>query len=165
GSQGASGRGYEAGPGAARRAERHPRVTATQGLYRNAGSLLVSRVVMAALGWAGSLLIVRDLSTEDFGRFPFVFSVLGMLSIVTDMGTGRVAVAGFLADPERSGAFAGSYVVLRSLMGVAGYLAALVFVIAGGYEPQIVRATAVAGLVVVFATPSSAYSLAFQAHL
>ena len=135
------------------------------GLAFNAGSLVGGRLIVAVLGWLGTVLIARSLGEEGFGEFTLVFSILGMLAIVTDMGIGRVAINGLL-DPERdTGAFAGSYVLLRCALGLLGYVIALAVVVVGGYPPVVVRATAVACLVVLLATPSHAYDLVFQANL
>jgi O-antigen/teichoic acid export membrane protein len=135
-------------------------------LLANSLALLISRMTVAVLGWAGTVLVVRTLSEDDFGRFNLIFSVLGVLSIVTDLGIGRFALSGMLhPDPRRDrAAFAGGYVLLRCLLGVIGYLTALAFVYFAGYPEDVIRATAVAGGVVVLATPSNAYATIFQAH-
>ena len=103
------------------------------GLVGNASALLIGRLVVAAFGWAGTILIVRSLGAEAFGQFAFVFSLLGMMSIVSDLGLGRVAISGVL-DPDRDRAeFAGTYVVLRTLLGVVAYALAVGFVVVCRY--------------------------------
>jgi O-antigen/teichoic acid export membrane protein len=135
------------------------------GLVGNASALLVGRLVVAALGWTGTVLIVRSLDAEAFGQFAFVFSLLGMMSIVSDLGMGRVAIRGVL-DPERDQAeFAGTYIVLRSVLGLVAYLLAVGFVVIAQYPQVVVHATIVGGLVVLLATPSHAYHIAFQSLL
>ncbi len=62
------------------------------GLLSNAGWLIASRLGIAALGWAGTLLIARHLSLAEFGRFTIIFAILGLMSVVTDMGIGRIAL-------------------------------------------------------------------------
>ena len=128
-------------------------------------SVLVSgRLVMAALGWAGSVLIVRSLSPEDWGRFSFVFAFLYLISVVTELGVGRVAIGGMLDAGSDRGRFLGTYVVLRGFLGVFGYALAVVVVAVAGYPSEVVTATAVAGLVMVIATPSNALDVAYQAR-
>ena len=134
-------------------------------LVSNTGAMLLGRVFIAAMGWAGTLLITNHLSTSEFGQFTFVFSLLGMMSIVTEMGVGRVAINGMLDDRTDRGRFAGSYVVMRCAMGLIGYLLAMVFVLLRGYPAPIVRTTLVAGLVVLLATPNHAFHLAFQTSM
>lgn len=135
-------------------------------LLVNTGWLMASRLVQAVLGWGGTVLIARSLDTDGFGRFTLIFTVLGVMSIVTDMGIGRIAVRGMLDEEGRDTShFAGAYLVLRSLMGVVGYVLAVAIVFLFGYPPEVVAATAVAGIVVMLATPSSALDVVFQARM
>lgn len=131
----------------------------------NTGALVAARFGVAALGWAGTVLIVRSLSLEQWGRFSFVFGLLGLLSVFTDLGVGRVAIKGLLEPGTDRAAFAGTLVVLRAVLGFLGYLLALGVVLVGGYPAEVVRATAVAGLVVVLATPSHALEAVFQVNM
>ncbi|MGH1502469.1 MAG: flippase [Acidimicrobiales bacterium] len=145
-------------------------------LASNTAALVGSRLVVAVLGWLGTVLIARELDQEAFGQFTLVFSILGMLSVVTDLGVGRIAVAGIMQAPaDRAGdtaadatagpdraTFAGTYLVLRSLLGVVGYALALGAVVVLGYPREVVMATAVGGVVVLLATPAAAYEVAYQ---
>lgn len=133
---------------------------------RNSTALLASRVAMSAMGWAGSILIARLLSPEGWGQFSFVFGLLGLLSIVTDLGVGRVVLARLLdSDAEEVSRVAGAFVALRLLLGLIGYALALAFVVLLDYPAIVVQATAVAGVVVVLATPAQALSVLFQSRL
>ncbi len=135
----------------------------------NAGLLVIGRLIVALFGWTGTIIIARNLDSETFGRFTFVFGLLGMMTIVTDLGLGRIALSGVmsdaLSDSEDRRSFAGNYIILRSLLGLVGYAAALLFTIVAGYSSDIVTATAIGGLVVIVATASHAYELILQAHL
>ncbi|MDP9070899.1 MAG: flippase [Actinomycetota bacterium] len=139
-------------------------VPARSALLTNAGALVAGRLGVAALGWAGTILIVRNLSVDEFGRFSFIFGFLGLLSIVTDLGIGRVAIAGVVDHDQDRGGFAGTYVLLRVALGFLGYAVAVGFVVLAGYPDEVVRTMAVAAVIVVIATPSHAYNLVFQAH-
>ncbi|MEM9650859.1 MAG: glycosyltransferase [Actinomycetota bacterium] len=131
----------------------------------NAGSLVIGRLIVAVLGWIGTIIVARNLDTEEFGQFVFVFGLLGMMTIVTDLGLGRVALSGVMADREDRDRFAGTYVVLRSLLGLVGYVVAVLFTMVAGYSSEIVSATAVGGVVVIIATASHAYEIILQARL
>lgn len=133
---------------------------------RNSAAILLGRLLVAALGWAGSVLIARKLSPEDWGQFAFVFGLLGLLSVVTDLGVGRVVLARLMdSKPDEVSRLASSFIALRMTLGVIGYLVALAYVTAMGYPGSVIRATALAGLVVVIATPSHALSVLFQSTL
>ena len=147
-------------------ATRDPEDVVERGLIGNASVLLAGRLVSAGFGWAGTVLVARSLSVDQFGRFTLVFTVLGLMSVVTDLGVGRIAVRGMLADPDRApGTFAGSYVALRAGLGCIGYLVALLVVVALGSPRDVVAATAVAGTVILLATPSRALDVVFQARM
>jgi O-antigen/teichoic acid export membrane protein len=127
--------------------------------------VLASRVVVAGLGWAGSVIVARSLSADDWGQFSFVFALLGVMSIVTDLGVGRVVLARLIdGDPDEIARTASSFIALRTVLGVAGYLLAVGYVVILRYPGQVVAATAIAGLVVVFATPSHALSVLYQSR-
>jgi len=134
-------------------------------LARNAGAMLGARCAVAALGWLGTLFIVRRLSVAEFGRFTFVFSLIGMVAVFTELGLGRVAIKGLLDDGRDKAAFAGSLVALRSCLAALVYAAAVAFVVVAGYPAEVVRATLVAGVVMLLATPSHAVEAVFQVHL
>lgn len=149
-------------PGAPGRAGRG-RAAGRQPLAVSAGSLVAARLAVAAMGWGGTILIARKLGTDAFGQFTLVFGLLGMLSIITDLGVGRVALKGMIDAGENGPRYGGTYIVLRACLGLVGYGVVLSFVALSGYPSVVIQATAVAGLVVVLATPSHAYEVAFQA--
>lgn len=134
-------------------------------LHANVGAMAAGRIVLSALLWTAALIVVRSLSPGDFGKFTFIFSVLGMLSVVTDLQIGRIAVVRLSSDLHDPGRFGGSYILLRLALGVVGYLVAVGFVVAAGYPSDVVRATAVAAVVVVVATPGNAYDAVFESAM
>lgn len=127
----------------------------------NTAALLASRLATAVMGWFGTLLIVRALSKTAWGQFSFVFNVLSLLYIVSSAVGPRVAIRGLL-DRNDPGHFAGSYVALRSLLGVVAYAVAVAFVLIAGYPTVVLRAMALAGLVVVVSSTSRSYEIVFQ---
>lgn len=132
---------------------------------RATAAVLMSRVVVAALGWIGSVVIARTLSPDQWGQFSFVFALLGLMSVVTDLGVGRVVLARLMDDDaEEIGRTASSFLALRTVLGLIGYLFAIGYVVLLGYPSEVVLATVLGGLVVVFATPSHALSVLFQSR-
>jgi O-antigen/teichoic acid export membrane protein len=142
-----------------------PALPPERALLPNTAALVAARYAVAALGWIGTLIIVRSLSVEEFGRFSFVFSLLGLLSVFADLGLGRVAIRGLVGPGSDPARFAGTLLVLRAVLGAVSYGLAVGFVTLAGYPAEVVRATALAGLVVLLATPAHAVEAVFQAHL
>lgn len=132
---------------------------------RATASAVISRLVIAGLGWAGTVLIVRSLSPDSWGQYSFVFGLLGLLAVFTDLGVGRIVLAHLITtDRMEVEATATAFVALRALLGLIGYLLAVGYVLLAGMPGEVVRATALAGLVVVFATPSHALSVLYQSR-
>ncbi|MGA9869670.1 MAG: oligosaccharide flippase family protein [Rhodococcus sp. (in: high G+C Gram-positive bacteria)] len=132
---------------------------------RATAAVLASRVVVAALGWIGSVVVARSLSPDGWGQLSFVFALLGLMSVVTDLGVGRVVLARLMDDDgEEIKRTASSFLALRFALGLLGYALAVGYVAALGYPSEVLLATAVGGLVVVFATPSHALSVLYQSR-
>lgn len=131
-------------------------------IVTNSSWLLSSRLVVASIQWFTTLLIIRNLSVDDFGTFSLIFGILGMLSIITDLGLGRVAVKLLLEKASDRARSAGAYITLRSVFGVLGYLVAFVVVTLGGYGPVTVTATAIGALSVILDTVGDAHTTIFQ---
>lgn len=133
---------------------------------RNTMVMLGSRVAVASMGWAGSMIIARALAPDDFGKFSFVFGLLGLLSVVTDLGVGRVVLAKLVeCNPWEVSYVTTAFIALRSVLGLIGYALAVGYVLLLGYSSDVVWATVVAGLVVVIATPNNAMAVMYQSRL
>lgn len=128
----------------------------------NSAWMVGGRLLVAAIQWATTLLIIRTLSVDEFGQFSLIFGILGMLSIVTDMGLGRIAVSLLQDETRDTPRITGAYIVLRTLLGILGYGLAVLVVALGGYGPVTLTAALVGSLTVIFGTASNAYSVIFQ---
>lgn len=137
-----------AGPSPSGRRRGAPR--ASSSALGGAGLLAAGRYSIAILGWAGTALIARTLTNEDFGAFTFVFSFLGLIGFLTDLRMSRLVLSALIeADDAQAGRVAGSYTALRIVIGLVSYAIAVGIVVFGGWEPPIVAATAIGGLALV----------------
>ncbi len=124
---------------------------ASGSLLSGAGVMLTSRLIVAALGYLGTILIVRELSRTDYGSFAFVFSLLGLLGLVADFETSRVV----LTEMGRGGdlsSLAGRFFVFRVGLGLVTYALALVIVVVGPYSGKEIAGVAIGGLSLVIAS-------------
>lgn len=134
-------------------------------LLTSTGALVASRLVVAVLGWAGTILIVRALSPEQWGQFSLVFTVLGTLSFMTSLGSGRVVLAELARRSPGGGDYAGTYIVLRLALGLLAYGCAVGFVAVAGYPPVVLQATALGGVVLFIGAGGSGLDVVFQSAL
>ncbi|MGZ6972306.1 MAG: flippase [Acidimicrobiia bacterium] len=135
-------------------------------MLSGAGVLVVGRYVVAALGWGGTLIVVRELSKSDFGRFQFILSLLGIVGFIADLKLSRIVLRDLMAvEGEDAGDMVGSYVGLRLVIGFVSYAIAMAWVLIGGYPQDIVIGTAVAGLNLIILSAAFGVILLFEARL
>ncbi|MCZ7534842.1 MAG: flippase [Acidimicrobiia bacterium] len=140
---------------------------ATSGsLLAGAGILAFARYLVAALGWAGTAVIARRLSGPEFGAFTTVFGLLGLVGFVSELRMSRLVISAMTgADDEDAGRVIGCYTALRIVIGLVGWAVAMAVVTIGGFDPEVVRATALAGSVLVLMSAWYALILLFQARM
>jgi O-antigen/teichoic acid export membrane protein len=102
------------------------------------------------LGAGTSVLLLRHLGVEDFGRYGIVVALLGIVSAVTDAGLTAVGSRelAILPEAERP-ALLRNLVGLRITLTAAGVLVATGFALLAGYPGVVVAGTAIAGVGVV----------------
>jgi O-antigen/teichoic acid export membrane protein len=146
-------------------AGQEPRAPRASGsLLSGTAIMLTSRLVVAALGWVGSIIIVRELSRTAYGSFAFIFSLLGLLGLIADFETSRVV----LTEMGRGGdlaSLAGRFLVFRVSLGLVTYLLAIGIVLVGPYSRQEVAGVAIGGLSLLIASGLWALISVCQARL
>lgn len=135
-------------------------------LFSSSTALIVGRLATAVFGWAGSVIIARTLTGDDWGRYSFVFALLGLMAVVTDLGVGRVVLSRLASgNPAEASEIAGSFISLRTLLGGIGYFVALGYAYFSGLSPLVMAAAALAGTTIVLATPANALFVLYQSKL
>lgn len=99
------------------------------------------------LGAATSVLLLRHLGVEDFGRYGVVVALIGIVAAVTDAGLTAVGSRELaLLPPAERPALLRNLVGLRILLTAAGVVVATGFTLLAGYSGVVVAGTAIAGL-------------------
>jgi O-antigen/teichoic acid export membrane protein len=150
---------------------------ATPGTPRRSGSLLsgasvlvAGRYAVAALAWVGTIIIVRQLTVEEFGEYSVIFSLLGIVGFIADLRISRVVLADVLAaEHDDAVRVVGSYTGLRLVIGVVSYAVAILVVLIGAatgdYSREIVIGTAIGGLNLVILSVAYGLILLYEARL
>jgi O-antigen/teichoic acid export membrane protein len=144
-----------------------PDVTAVggEGVRSGVAYLYVARIFVAAAGWAGTVVIVRTLSPSDWGRYSFVFGLLGIIGFVVDLQIGRIVLREVIEARADAGRVVGSYISLRLLIGLVSFVVAVAVVLAGRYDTTIVWATVVGAIGFFFIAPANGFVVWFQARV
>ncbi len=108
------------------------------------------------LGAGTSVLLLRHLGVDDFGRYGIVVALIGIVSAVTDAGLTAVGSRelAILPAAERP-ALLRNLVGLRILLTAVGVLVAIAFAAVAGYPGVVVAGTALAGLGVLLLNTQS----------
>lgn len=118
------------------------------------------------LGAGTSVLLLRHLGVEDFGRYGIVVALIGIVSAVTDAGLTAVGSRelAVLAPADRP-------LLLRNLVGLrvaltsVGVLVAVGFAAVAGYPGVVVAGTALAGLGVLLLNTQSTLMMPLSIEL
>jgi O-antigen/teichoic acid export membrane protein len=144
--------------------DRTPRESGS--ILGGAGVLVVGRYVVAALGWVGTVVIVRQLSEAEWGRYSFIVSLLGIIGFIADLKLSRIVLRDVIgADADDASRVVGSYVGLRLVIGVVSYAVAVAWVLIGSYPQEVVLGTAVIGLNLIILSGAFGIILLFEARL
>lgn len=133
-------------------------------MLRGGAILLAGRLGVAMLGWAGTLVVARQLSPSDWGAYSLVFSLLGLIGILTDLRVSRSVLGDLLGAEDDAGRVVGSYLTLRAALGLVGYALAMAVVAVGDYPSVVVAATGAAGLVLVLGPTDAALDVFLSAR-
>ena len=99
------------------------------------------------LGAGASVLLLRHLGVEDFGRYGIVIALVGIVSAITDAGLTAVGSRELaILPPSQRPALMRNLVGLRIALTAAGVVVAVGFAAVVGYPGVVVAGTAVAGV-------------------
>jgi O-antigen/teichoic acid export membrane protein len=139
-------------------------------LLSGASVLVAGRYAVAALAWVGTVIIVRQLTVEEFGEYSVIFSLLGIVGFIADLRSSRIVLADVLAAAHDDAVkVVGSYTGLRLMIGIVSYTIAVIVVLIGAatgdYSRAIVLGTVLGGLNLVILSVAYGMILLFEARL
>ena len=118
------------------------------------------------LGAGTSVLLLRHLGVEDFGRYGVVVALIGIVSAVTDAGLTAVGSRELaILPPSQRPALMRNLVGLRIALTLAGIALAVGFAAVAGYPGVVVAGTAVAGVGVLLLNTQSTLMMPLSIEL
>lgn len=135
---------------------------ASGSIFSGAVLLGIGRYANGAVGFVGTVVIVRQLTQADYGKFAFVLSVMAIVGFVADLKLSREVLVSLFGDEEDVIA---SYVGLRLAVGLVSYGLLVVVVVAGPYPEVVVTASLVGGITLILLSVANAVRLLFEARL
>jgi O-antigen/teichoic acid export membrane protein len=126
----------------------------------------ITYVVGIVVGVGVTPFVVRHLGVEDFGRLVTVTSLLFIITGLTEGGLANVAVREYSTSDAPTGRrLVANLAGLRVVLTGVGWVAAVVFAAAAGYESVQVYGTMIAALSISLLGVQNAYAVPLSAGL
>jgi O-antigen/teichoic acid export membrane protein len=132
------------------------------------GALRVSGYLLGILATAAaSVVLLRYLGVDDFGRWVTVTALIGIVTAVSDAGLTVVGQREYIAlrETTRQRSLLADLVGLRTVLTPIGVAIAVVFAWVVGYTPAMVAGTLLVGIGLFFASLASALTIPLTAKL
>jgi O-antigen/teichoic acid export membrane protein len=144
-------------------ANREPR--ASSSMLGGSSLLAVTRYVGAGIGFVTNVIIIHSLSESDFGRYSYIFSLLAIVGLVSELRLSRAVLSSVMDAREQAGKIIGSYALLRLLISVVTYVVFLAIVVVSGNSNIVIAASALIGTSLIIAAWLRALALLCEARL
>lgn len=119
-----------------------------------------------AVSVASAAVLTRYLGVSDYGRYSAVFSVVMIISGLSEAGMTNAAVREYaIREGDERHRMMRSLLGLRLVIATLGMLVAVGFTLAAGYRGQLIIGAAFAGLAVVVSIFSGTLAVSLQARL
>jgi len=89
--------------------------------------MLAARLFTMGVSFFAMVIIARALGPSNFGELDYVLAIISILSIIANFGTTELLYRGLIKHPERRGAFLGTALGLRLIMGVLAEILLILF--------------------------------------
>ncbi len=121
-------------------------------------------VLGSSLGLVSTMLLIRHLGVEGYGRYLTIISLLGLLLGVGEAGLGRIAVRQWLLEdaPERT---LGNVLGMRLVLTAASVLAGAAFAVWTGYGPALLGGVLLGGISLLVTAAADTYGAVLEARL
>ena len=131
---------------------------------------MAGRYVVAALAGISTIIVVRELTDDQWGEFSVILALLGIVGFIADLRLSRIVLADVLnADEAEARRIVGSYTGLRLVIGVVSYAVAMACVgigaATGDFSREVVIGTALGGLNLIILSVAFGLILLFEARL
>jgi O-antigen/teichoic acid export membrane protein len=131
--------------------------------YQIAGNtlyLIVAQAVARGLGLATAMILTRHLGPAGYGDLTLAYAYWSLFATLVEAGLELTLIREASQHPDRAGRLLGTGILLRGLLGIAGYLLAMAILPGLGYDSAAMHLCRVA-LLMLFLSPTAISRLFF----
>ena len=133
---------------------------------RGAALRFVGYGISVVLSVVSAAVLLRYLGVDEYGRYATIFSLMTIVSGVTEAGSANIGVRELATRPrEQHTAILASLQGMRLTLTTVGCVLALLFALAAGYRDSMVLGTALAGAGLVLTVIGLTLFIPLQAEL
>ena len=139
-------------------------MTLKERIIHNSVAQLGGQFVLYGLGMAASILTMRYLGPEVFGKYSFIMVYVGVVSLFNDFGGQTLLARELSQNPGQEGKILGNYLLLKFPFSLLITTASIGLLFMLGYAPEIRFYAIIALLTIPLGTPCI-LSVIFQTKL
>ncbi len=132
-------------------------------IAKNTSFLLIAQVISLGTGFFYLMYTARYLGPESFGILSLTLSITGILSVVTDMGLGTLAIREIARERTKANIYVGNILLIKLILSIFALFLITFIVIFMGYPKQTIIILYLIELSVIFSAFSGPFTSIFQA--
>ena len=133
-------------------------------IAENTSFLFIGNVGSKIVSLLSVILIARYLGDAGYGIYSFVFAFTSFFSIISELGISQVVVREISRSPEIAGKIVGNAILIKTVLSVLAFIAAIFSINIMGYPPETIKAVQIAALVLLVDIFNT-YSAIYEANL
>ncbi|MDD3245965.1 MAG: flippase [Methanosarcina sp.] len=133
-------------------------------IAENTGFLVIGNVASKVISLFAVILIARYLGDVGYGKYSFVFAFISFYSIVSELGILQILVREISRDPEIAGKMIGNAILIKTVLSVLAFIAAIFSINKMGYPEETIIAVQIAALVLLVDTFNT-YGVIYEVNL
>ncbi|OEU41980.1 hypothetical protein BGV40_12070 [Methanosarcina sp. Ant1] len=133
-------------------------------IAENTGFLVIGNIISKVVSLFTVILIARYLGDVGYGKYSFVFAFISFYSIVSELGILQILVREISRDPETAGKMIGNAILVKTVLSVLAFIAAIFSISKMGYPEETIKAVQIAALVLLVDTFNT-YGVIYEVNL
>lgn len=130
----------------------------------NTVALLFSKVIRLLVSMILGVLLARYLGDFHYGNWTVARSLCALLTILSALGMGKIAIRQCSSRPEETGRYLGTILFLRTLFSFISILIAILLVYGLGYHSEIAYLVFIALGIYILSSLGVVFVIQFRSH-
>jgi PST family polysaccharide transporter len=136
-----------------------------QSILENTSVLIVGQVLAVLLSFVGSIFLIRNLGSTEFGEYVFIYAFLSLFGWLVTFGTDNILVREAALYPNKAGAIWLNGLIIQQILSVVAIVLMIGFALVIGYSEKTIILLIIASIEVILLIPWRLVSRILQVEL